>query len=80
MASPWYTVYIHELAVAVGARQLDSVVQLVRALHWNRRAVDSIPARGHIVAFFTNAPGTKLPIFQQKLPIIFSSNLTFCNM
>ena len=51
MASPWYTVYIHELAVAVGARQLDSVVQLVRALHWNRRAVDSIPARAYSCIF-----------------------------
>ena len=28
-----------------GARQLDSVTQLVRALHRNRRAAGSIPAR-----------------------------------
>ena len=34
---------IHEFAVR--ARQLASVAQLVRALHRNRRAVGSIPAR-----------------------------------
>ena len=31
--------------LVVRAQQLDSVAQLVRALHWNRRAADSIPAR-----------------------------------
>ena len=36
-------VYIHELVVR--ARQLASVAQLVRALHRNRRAAGSIPAR-----------------------------------
>ena len=36
------------------ARQLASVAQLVRALYRNRRAAGSIPARGSIVAFFTN--------------------------
>ena len=36
-------VYIHELVVR--ARQLASVAQLVRALHRNRRAADSTPAR-----------------------------------
>ena len=36
-------VYIHELVVR--ARQLDSVAQLVRALHRNHRAAGSIPAR-----------------------------------
>ena len=46
---------IHELVVR--ARQLDSVAQLVRALHRNRRAAGSIPARGPIVAFFATAPG-----------------------
>ena len=37
---------MHDLVV--GARQLDSVVyivQLVRALHWDRRAAGSIPVR-----------------------------------
>ena len=34
---------IHELVVK--ARQVDSVAQLVRALHWNRRTAGSIPAR-----------------------------------
>ena len=38
--------------LAVRARQLDSVAQLVRALHRNRRAA-GIPAKGFIVA----APG-----------------------
>ena len=36
---------------------LDSAAQLVRGLHRNRRAAGSIPATGHIVAFFTAAPG-----------------------
>ena len=36
--------YIHELAVR--ARQLASVAQLVRALHQNRRTTGSIPTRG----------------------------------
>ena len=36
-------VYIHELAVR--ARRLESVAQLVRVLHRNRRAAGSIPAR-----------------------------------
>ena len=30
---------------------MDSVAQLVRALHRNRRAAGSTPARGRIVAF-----------------------------
>ena len=34
-----------------------TVAQLVRALHRNRRATGSIPARGHIVAFFATALG-----------------------
>ena len=34
----------------VRARQLDSVAQLVRALHSSHRATGSIPARGSIVA------------------------------
>jgi hypothetical protein len=29
----------------------------LKALHRNPRATGSIPARGHIVAFFTTAPG-----------------------
>ena len=37
------------------ACQLDSVAQLVRAIHRNRRAADSIPAP--IVAFFIAAHG-----------------------
>ena len=49
------TIYIHELVVR--ARQQASVAQLVRALHRNRRAAGSIPARGPSVAFFTTAPG-----------------------
>ena len=47
--------YIHELAVR--AQPMDSVAQVGRALHWNHRAVGSIPARGPILAFFTTAPG-----------------------
>ena len=43
-------VYIHKLVVR--ARQQDPVAQLVRALHRNRRAAGSIPARGPIVAIF----------------------------
>ena len=43
--------------LAVRARQLASVAQLVRALHWNHRATGSIPVRGLIVAFFATAPG-----------------------
>ena len=38
-----FTIIIHELVV--GARQLTSVAKLVRALHRNRRAAGSIPAR-----------------------------------
>ena len=38
-------------------RQLDSVAQLVRALHRNRRAAGWIPTRGPIVALFATAPG-----------------------
>ena len=45
-------VYIHELVVR--ARQLDSVTQLVRALH--RRAGGSIPASDQ-AAFFTSVHG-----------------------
>ena len=48
-------IYIHELVVR--AQQLASVAQLVRALHRNRRATGSIPARGTIVTFFTAVPG-----------------------
>ena len=44
-------VYIHELAFK--ALQLGSVAQLVRALHRNRRAVGSIPARGTTFVFFS---------------------------
>ena len=51
-------VFIHELVVR--ARQLASVAQLVRALHRNRRAAGSIPARGAIVAFFATARGQSL--------------------
>ena len=54
MAVPY--MYIHELVVR--ARQLASVAQLVRALHRNRRAAVSIPARDlHVVAFFAAVPG-----------------------
>ena len=49
------TIYMQELVVRV--RQLASVAQLVIALHRNRRAAGSIPARGPSVAFFTTAPG-----------------------
>ena len=38
-----HTLYIHELVIR--DRQLASVAQLVRALHRNRRATGSIPAR-----------------------------------
>ena len=48
-------IYMHELVVR--ARQLDSVAQLVRALHRNRRTAGSIPATGPIVAYFAAAPG-----------------------
>ena len=51
----WHHLSIHELVV--GAGQLDSVDQVVRALHRNRRAAGSIPARGPIVAIFATAPG-----------------------
>ena len=47
---------MHEL-LRVRARQLDRVAQLVRALHRNRRAAGSIPARGRMVVFFAPAPG-----------------------
>ena len=43
-----YPAYIHVLVVS--ARQLDSVAQLVRALHRNRRAA------GTCVAFFAAVP------------------------
>ena len=33
------------------------VAQLVRALHRNRKAAGSIPAKGSVVAFFTTASG-----------------------
>jgi hypothetical protein len=32
-------------------------ISMVRALHRNRRAAGSIPARGPIVVFFATAPG-----------------------
>ena len=48
-------VYIAELVIR--ARQLDSVAQLVRALHWNHRAAGSMPARGPVVAFCATVPG-----------------------
>ena len=39
-------------------RQLDSVAQLIRGVHQNRRAAGSIPARGPIIVeFFADAPG-----------------------
>ena len=50
-----YIQYLQELVVR--ARQLDSVAQLDRALHWNRRAAGSIPAREPIVISFAIAPG-----------------------
>ena len=50
--------FIHE--VTVTAQQLASVAQLVRALHWNYRAVGSIPTRGPCVAFFAVVPGQLL--------------------
>ena len=50
--------YIHEFTVT--AQQLASVAQLVRALHRNRRAVGSIPTRGHCAAFFAVVPGQVL--------------------
>ena len=51
-----YIYQVHELVVR--AQQLSSVAQLVRALHRNRRAAGSIPARGPKVAFFAAVPGT----------------------
>ena len=44
-------VFIHELAVIT--RQLDSVAQLVRVLHRNRRAAGSIAVRGPIYSFIS---------------------------
>jgi hypothetical protein len=44
--------YIHESVVNT---RLDAVVQLVRALHRNRRAVGSISSRMTVVAFFATA-------------------------
>ena len=38
----------------------NSVAQLVRALHRNRRAAGSIPVGGPTVAFFAAAPGIGL--------------------
>ena len=49
-----HPVYIQELEIR--ARQLASAAQVVRALHRNRRAAGSIPARGAKVAFFATAP------------------------
>ena len=40
----------------VRARQLDSIAQLVRVLHWNCRAADLFPARD-LVTFFAAVPG-----------------------
>ena len=45
---------IHELVIR--AQQLDSVAQLVRELHRNRKATGSIPATGRIIAFFAAVP------------------------
>ena len=42
----WLYPSIYTLNLWFRARQLDSVAQLVRALHRNRRAAGSIPARG----------------------------------
>ena len=45
---------------SVRASQLSlcsSVAQLVKALHRNRRAASSTPARGPIVAFFATVSG-----------------------
>ena len=44
-------VFIHELSVIT--RPLDSVAQLVRALHRNRRAAGSIAVRGPIYSFIS---------------------------
>ena len=45
---------IHEIAVR--ACQLDSVPQLVRALHQNRRDAGLFPGRGPIIVFLKAAP------------------------
>ena len=58
IAIVYVAIYVDKLAVR--ARQLDSVAQLVRALHPNRRAAGSIHTRGAIVAFFATAPGLHL--------------------
>ena len=50
-----HTPYISIMHISIYSIRL-SATQLVRALHWNRRAAGSIPARGQIVAFFATAP------------------------
>ena len=46
LQAPWQeSIYIQELL----DRQLDSVVQFVSALPWNRRPEGSIPARGPLI-------------------------------
>ena len=48
---------IYKRQLEVGARQLDSVAQLFKALHRNRRAADLIPVREPVVGFFAGASG-----------------------
>ena len=61
-------VYTHELAVR--ARQLASVAQLVRALHRNRRPAGSISSKGPKVAFFAAVPGYTISPRQWTFPLI----------
>ena len=56
---------------------MASVAQLVRALHRNRRAAVSIQ-RAYIVAFFTNAPGTKPMHLQLYVNQSYSYIYTHC--
>ena len=64
------------------ARKLASVAQLVRALHRNRRATGSIPAKGTIVAFFATLLvrsnkyikiTLEIPIYQILVALVLSS-------
>ena len=45
----------HSSMLKVSRRLVN--IEIFRALHQNRRAAGSIPAKGYIVAFFTTAPG-----------------------
>ena len=61
-------VYIHELVVR--ARRQDSVAQLVRPLHRNRRTAGSIPASGPIVTFLRPIVTFLRPIVTFLRPIV----------